>query len=523
MLEHASIAPKMTLMQDLLLYPAAQSPERTALMTLDENWDFGRLLHRARQYSQALDASGLANGDRVGLLMENGPQYVSAYFGTFLAGGVAVPLDYKSQSEKLAAILRDCHVRRLVIAPLQVPNVVGILEHKQHLTWIISPSELGVRSDGIKCLSVDAIEGMPINIRQDHSSPAVINYTSGSSGLPKGVTMSHRAILANTRSIVSYLELNADDRVMQILPFFYCYGASLLHTHFMVGGSVAIDNRFIYPSSVLSNMEKSGCTGFAGVPSTFHTLSTKCDLSKLRNSKLRYMTQAGGRMDPQLVDVIRSAIAPSRFFVMYGQTEASSRLTFLQPERWIDKRGSVGKPIPGVSIKIGTESGRELPCGSVGEIWAQGENLMTEYWGNADETARVLVDGWLRTGDLGRIDEEGFLFIEGRVKGIIKSRGYRISPSEVEDVLGRHPAVYEAAVMGIPDSQDGEQVSAVLSLKQGASASETELAKHCRMFLPAYKIPRRFVLVPELPKSASGKLQRESLLTLFQTVSEKFL
>jgi acyl-CoA synthetase (AMP-forming)/AMP-acid ligase II len=523
MLDYTGIFPSMTLLQDLLLESAGAFPDRTALIDVDASWSYQRLLARSHQYAQAFQEAGLLPGDRIGLLMENGPEYVSAYFGVFLAGCVAVPLDFKSQAVVLAGILQDCKVECLTVTSAQVSRLKSILEFAQPLRWLICSSQLPLGSYHLNCISANTQEAVTRDVRNGPSSPAVINYTAGSSSRPKGVVMSHRAILANTRSIIAYLELTHQDRIMQVLPFFYCYGASLLHTHLMVGGSVVIDNRFLYPSAVLSNMAQARCTGFAGVPSTFHTLVTKCNLRDSFSPALRYVTQAGGRMHPQLVDAIRAAIAPARLFIMYGQTEASARLTYLEPERWTDKRGSVGQPIPGVSLKVATETGVEAPPGTVAEIWVRGENLMSGYWGEPGETSRVLVDGWLRTGDLGYLDEDGFLFIKGRVTEIIKSGGFRISPGEVEDVLIRHPAVSEVAVLGFADSQSGEMVSAVLALKEGQAVSEVELIRHCKSILPAYKIPQRIVLLPELPKSASGKLQKELLAKLFAPSTERII
>jgi acyl-CoA synthetase (AMP-forming)/AMP-acid ligase II len=447
--------------------------------------------------------------------MENSPEYVAAYFGTLLAGGVAVPLDCKAPPQALARVLNDCDVYHWAISPTQARIAQKTLEHDTPVRWALLSDEC-LTSNKARLLNVRQLKPRDINVRSDPASPAVINYTSGSSGQPKGVTVSHKALVANTRSIVASLGLTCDDRVMQILPFSYCYGASLLHTHFMVGGSVVIDNRFLYPSAVMANLAKSCCTGFAGVPSTFHTLVSKCDLRASNFPNLRYMTQAGGRMAPELVDKVRSLIAPALLYVMYGQTEASSRLTCLHPAQWNNKRGSVGRPIPGVKLKILSETGTEMPIGESGEICVHGENLMMGYWNQPDETANVLKNGWLRTGDIGRIDKDGFLFIEGRLKAIIKSNGYRISPCEIEEVFSKHPAVHEALVLGLPNSGTGETISAAVSLETGFHVTETELARHCMQNLPPHKVPRRIVLVKELPKSAAGKIVREEVLKLFE-------
>ncbi len=499
-------------MQDLLLRASQRSGSAIALLHDGQVWTYSEVYLRALQYAAALRAAELQPGDRVALLMENGLEYVAAYFGIFFAGGIAVPLDARTEPLLLLSLREDCKARHQVVSPSQMNRLCKTLPQLFELDWLILPDRTNLGQSGTRVLIASEFSPTPIYSAACPADPAVINYTSGSSGASKGVVVSHRAILANTRSIVSYLELGPEDRMMQILPFSYCYGASLLHTHFLAGGSVVIDNRFLYPSAVIENMKQTRCTGFAGVPSTFHTLATKCNLKKNVYPGLRYMTQAGGPMKPELVDRIREAIDPAQLFIMYGQTEATARLTFLDPSRWSDKRGSVGKPIPGVLLRIVSEEGEILPAGSVGEIWVSGENLMAGYWQKPEETRQVLQDGWLRTGDLGVQDQEGFLYVKGRLRDFIKSSGYRISPQEIEEVLSRHPAVSECFVVGVPDDQLGERIAAVVSLKHGMELGQSDLLHHCKTSLAPHKIPRQVTFLPEIPKSSSGKVQRESLL-----------
>ena len=499
-------------MPDLLLRASQRYGSAIALLHDDKSWTYSETYLRALQYAAALRTTELRPGDRVALFMENGLEYVAAYFGVFLAEGVAVPLDARTEPRVLLSLLEDSKARHLVASPAQIGRLCKALPQLFELDWLILSDRINLGHRGIRILIASEFSSTPTCSAASPADPAVINYTSGSSGASKGVVVSHRAILANARSIVSYLELGSEDRMMQILPFSYCYGASLLHTHFLVGGSVVIDNRFLYPSAVVENMKQTRCTGFAGVPSTFHTLATKCNLKKNVSPSLRYMTQAGGPMNPNLVDTIRGAIDPAQLYIMYGQTEATARLTYLDPSRWGDKRGSVGKPIAGVFLRIVSEKGETMPAGSVGEIWVSGENLMTGYWQKPEETQQVLRDGWLRTGDLGVQDHEGFLYVKGRLRDFIKSSGYRVSPWEIEEVVSRHPAVSECVVVGVPDEQLGERIAAVVSLRHGMELSQGELLHHCKTSLAPHKIPRQVTFLPEIPKSSSGKAQREILL-----------
>jgi acyl-CoA synthetase (AMP-forming)/AMP-acid ligase II len=512
----ATIAPGMQRMQDLLACSAADAPGDPAVFHPEVAWSYARLLDGARRYAAAFCELNLAPGERVALLVENSPDYIAAYFGIFFCGGVAVPCDVKGQPDTLAGILDECEVRILVVSMPQGRMALNVISQRSLPTCVVGPGLPDALIAKVAGIRVGDFAPQAIDVQVDPAGAAVINYTSGSSGKPKGVVMSHRAILANTRSIVASLGLTRTDRMMQILPFFYCYGASLLHTHFMVGGSLVLDNRFMYPAAVLNNLRDSECTGLAGVPSTFHTLAKVCPLKKSEQPSLRLVTQAGGRLEPELVELLRESVSPALFFVMYGQTEASARLTSLHPADWPERRGSVGRPIPGVELRIVDETGTDLPAERSGEIWARGPNLMSGYWRQPEESAAVLRDGWLRTGDIGRVDSDGFLYIEGRKKDIIKTSGYRVSPAEVEAVLKLHESVEQTVVLGLPDAAAGEKIAAVVAAGHPELVTERELINHCGRLLPPHKVPRRIVVVAELPKSAAGKVQRESLLKLFE-------
>ena len=263
-----------------------------------------------------------------------------------------------------------------------------------------------------------------------------ILYTSGSTGLPRGATLRHRNLAANTRQILAYLHLTADDSVLSVLPFHYSFGNSLLLTHFAVGGRVVVDNRFAYPSAVVETLERSRVSGFSGVPSNYAILAAKTDFLRRGWPDLRYLTQAGGSMTPALTRRLLDELPPHiRLFVMYGQTEASARLSYVPPERLREKLGSIGIAIPGVTLTIRDEHGRECAPGEVGEVVAAGENLMQGYWNDPAETALVLKDDGLHTGDLGRKDDDGFIFLVDRIKNMIKVGANRVSPREIEDVI----------------------------------------------------------------------------------------
>jgi acyl-CoA synthetase (AMP-forming)/AMP-acid ligase II len=342
--------------------------------------------------------------------------------------------------------------------------------------------------------------------------PALILYTSGSTGKPRGVVQTFRNVDANTRSIVEYLRLGTEDRALLILPLYYCYGRSVLQTHLFAGGSVFLDNRFAFPRVVLEALASEQCTGFAGVPLTFEIIRRQVDVSTIPFLRLRYLTQAGGAMAPDTIAWVRKAFHPARLFVMYGQTEATARLSYLPPERAEEKHGSMGIPIPGVELRVVDEAGHELAAGETGHLVARGDNVTLGYLDEPEETAAILHDGWLWTGDLAYRDADGFLFHQGRSKEILKIGGHRASPIEIEHVVAEHPDVAEAAVIGLKHDLMGEVPAAFVVPKPGRTPGEDDLRRFCRERLPAYKVPVSFTLVDGLPRNEAGKLLRAQLV-----------
>jgi acyl-CoA synthetase (AMP-forming)/AMP-acid ligase II len=343
---------------------------------------------------------------------------------------------------------------------------------------------------------------------------ALILYTSGTTGQPKGVTLSHRNLVANTKSIVEYLRLTGDDRVMHVLPFTYSYGNSILLTHAAVGGCIVVNRSFLYPNVVLDEMQQHEVTGFSGVPSTYAILLERSTIAERSFPHLRYVTTSGAPMPPTLVNRLRRTLPHVEIFLMYGQTEASTRLTCLPPEKVAMKPGSIGRAISGVGIELLDPSGQPVPVGETGEIVASGPNVMCGYWKRPDLTAKVLRDGKLWTGDLARADEEGCLYIVGRTSDLIKSASHRIAPQEIEEVLLEHRAVAEAAVIGIPDDILGESIHACVVLNEDRICTEEDLIGHCKALLPAFKVPQRFRFYDELPRTESGKIRRAELRAL---------
>jgi acyl-CoA synthetase (AMP-forming)/AMP-acid ligase II len=324
--------------------------------------------------------------------------------------------------------------------------------------------------------------------------------------------LSHGNLLANTRSITRYLELEANDRVLCLLPFFYVYGKSLLNTHACVGGSLVLENQFVYPNVALDTLEREACTGLSGVPSTFAILLNRSTFAERKLESLRYVTQAGGAMSKELTRRLADALPGRRVFVMYGATEAAARLAWLPPERLRDKLGSIGVAIPDVELRVLGPDGRERPVGEVGELVARGPNIMRGYWGDPEATARALDEHGYHTGDLAWRDEEGFFYIAGRSADFIKAGAHRVGAREIEEAILELPQVHEVAVVGLPDEILGERIAAYVVLRPGEALAETDLARALRAKLPAYKLPSELHFLDDLPKNAAGKVMKRELV-----------
>ena len=487
---------------------ASRAADREAIVHGERRVTYGDLWREAQKVAAWLQAIGLRRGDRVALLMDNSPDYAAAYYGVLLAGGAVVALNTAVKAPEIVnwirhseahALIADARHAELPAVLEAAPESLAVLvlgKSRQPLPRpVVSWDELPVADDFV-----------PATTRDDDLGAII--YTSGTTGAPKGVMLSHGNLAANLDSILAYLRLTEADSIVNVLPFYYSYGNSVLHTHLAVGGRLILENSLMYPHKVVERIVSERATGFSGVPSTFALLLSRVDLQQYDLSGLRYITQAGGAMPPAHTRRLRQILGETDIVIMYGQTEATARIAWLPPERIDDKPGSCGKAIPGVEVEIRDENDQPVPPGTVGEICVRGANIMQGYWRNPEATAEVVVDGWLHTGDLARMDEEGFLFIEGRSSDMIKAGANRISPQEIEEVIQELEAVAEAGVVGVPDEILGEAIKAVVVPRQGVELDKRTILAHCRQRLALYKIPKFVEFAEALPKTASGKIRR---------------
>ncbi|WP_066633241.1 class I adenylate-forming enzyme family protein [Labilibacter marinus] len=475
------------------LLPKEINKEEVFILGKREELTFSDLKQQVSSLSSYLK-SEFGVGKKMLLLSPNTNFFIITYLAIMKSGNVVIPLNPATEEDALIYIKEQTDVQLSFIPQLLQNRIrvdLGKVIGEQDVQQVVEnkPKEYSVH-DGF-----------------DGNSLAQIIYTSGSTAMPKGVMISHNNIIANTTSIIDYLNLTSIDIMECVLPFFYCYGLSLLHTHLRVKGKMVLNNNFIFIGSVIDDLKKYKCTGFAGVPSHFQILLRKSDSFKTSKfPDLRYVTQAGGKLHTVFIEEFTKALPSTKFIVMYGQTEATARLSYLPYERLTDKLGSVGKGIPGVELMVVNNEGEKIKSGEVGEIIAKGENVMLGYYKDDKTTSETIKDGWLYTGDLATIDGDGFIYHSARKKEIIKVGGKRVSPKEIEEVIVSMPGVIDCTISAVEDEILGEAIKAVLVRNESERGlGSHEVREFCSTKLANHKIPTLIEFTAKMDVNAAGK------------------
>jgi long-chain acyl-CoA synthetase len=505
------VRPDFLGLAQLLRDRAAAAPQRVALVERRE-LTYAELWSLVHELAQTFVALGLRPGDRVAIALENSSAYVIAYYAALALGNVPVAVNPGSSSAELSRCIAHSGAR-ILVARAENPALAATMATATGVTLLIAARE---PSDVFR-LGTSAIllrpppGGAPIEHAAHPDALAALVYTSGTTAEPKAVMLSHQNLVANVESIVRSLGLHADERCLSALPFFHAYGASVLHTHLAVGATLVIEERFGYPARLLGRVAEQRVTSLPLVPSMLRLLLRGGPLGTVELPALRRITLAGGACRGHEVTMLRALVPEVEVFVMYGQTEATARLCCMPARDLAARAGSVGRAVFGVELAVRDGAGAPLPPGEIGEVFARGPNVMLGYYRDPQATAAALSDGWLRTGDAGSLDADGYLYLHGRRTDFIKSGGYRINPLEIEEVIGELEGVEDCAVVGSPDEVLGEAVTAYVQ-RSGTSVVSAELiARHCRERLSLHKLPRRIEFVSELPTTESGKVMRRSL------------
>jgi len=429
--------------------------------------------------------------------LSNSPEYLAAFYGTLLADCVVVPLPVSLEDHRRRQILDSCQPD-LLIARLSDLNA----QETQSTTATLSLS----KGEGEEILYSPP--------RRQGQDLAMLLFTSGSMGMPKGVMLSHQNLLANADSILRELPIRATDRALAVLPFCHAFGNSILQTHVLSGATLLIDRALTFPSSMVEALRELGATSFSAVPEVYGILLKYGRLGEKPLPALRYMTVAGGALRYDLAAQIESRIRPASFHVMYGQSEATARLASLPPQELHTRPGSIGRPISGVELAVMDEANRELPAGSTGMLCARGANVMLGYWQDKTATAEVLGgDGWLRTGDLARRDDDGFFYLQGRANLLVKVQGHRVHPAEIEGLV--EAEFPQTCAVAVPMTR-GDEIRFVLFLapRDDRPIDVTKIRATCQRELPSYKQPLYYEVLERFPLTSGYKIDREAVARL---------
>lgn len=509
----------MRLLHDFLEVTARRLPDKAALVCGSRRWSYREIDDLANRLARSLALGGLRRGDRVVIFLGNTIEAVVALFAVLKADGVFVLVNRTTKARKLAYILQDSSAAWLIAddkTPLdelademggnhrELSGVIvcgeGVLP--TGLPWSVVPwrEALDVESAGLprSCIDLDL---------------ACLIYTSGTTGEPKGVMCDHSNMVFVSGSIAEYLENREDDVVLNVLPLAFGYGLYQLLVSFRVGGTLVLESSFAFPAAILERMVQERVTGLAGVPTVF-SMVLQFDAGRFDLSGLRYLTNAGAALPPSHLLELRRRFCGVKVYSMYGLTEAV-RALYLPPE-WIERKpDSVGVAIPGTEVWL-EQDGRKLGPGEIGELVVRGRHVMRGYWKDPERSAVRFRPGPIAgerlcyTGDLFRTDEAGFFYFVGRQDDIIKSRGEKVAPREVESVLYALPGVTEAAVIGVADPVLGQAVKACIVRHDGA-LSQREVLAHCRANLEDFMVPKYIEFLEALPKSPSGKVLKREL------------
>jgi amino acid adenylation domain-containing protein len=472
---------------------------------------------QANRIANALRSRGLLRGDRVALYLPNSLEMAISIFAILKAGGVFVPINYSTKLNKCTYILNHCQARVLITEGRQTKLVQQLTQTVPSLKIIILTAPL-TQLDAVNALSYDAIqadysEQRPANVNIDLDLACLI-YTSGSTGEPKGVMSDHSNMVFAASSIIEYLGNVESDVVIELLPLSFDYGLYQLLMVFQFGGTLILERGFTYAALILKRIEEERVTGFPGVPTIFSIL-LNMDLSSYDLSTLRYLTNTAATLPPAHVTEIRAKFPTAALFSMYGLTE-TKRSLYLPPEQLDQRPTSVGIAIPGTEVWLENEAGDRLEPDQIGELVVRGRHVMRGYWQDPERSATRFRPGPLpgervcHTGDLFRMDSEGFMYFIARKDDIIKSRGEKVAPKEVENVLYSLEGVQEAAVIGVPDPVLGQAVKAFIASDDGGLTA-ADVLRHCRTHLEDFMVPKLVEFRQELPKTSTGKISKTDL------------
>lgn len=524
------------LLHQLIEEQSLTSPGNTALRYRDDLVTYAQLWQQIRELGRRFIALGIKPNDRIGIYLPKVPEAVYSFFAAGYAGGVFVPINPLLKPAQVTHILKDCNVRLLVTSADRLALLADNLAHCTDLQNVVCIAAANKKTNNAPTITQNVVAWEALPSATDVISPcpridvdmAAILYTSGSTGTPKGVVLSHRNMMCGADSVASYLHNTGKDILLAILPFSFDYGLSQLTTAFSVGASVVLMD-YLLPRDVIRALAKYHVTGLAAVPPLWNQLA-QLDWPSEVTQTLRYITNSGGAMTPTLTAKLRETLPSTDIYLMYGLTEAF-RSTYLAPDQIEQRPNSIGKAIPNAQVMIVRPDGTECDANEPGELIHRGSLVSMGYWNAPEKTAERFkpvhaqpselafseIAVW--SGDQAYRDAEGYLYFVSRQDEMIKTSGYRVSPTEVEEILSTHTIVEEVVVLGAAHAQLGQGIVAIIKLLHTADPIEQleqELLKHCRQQLPNFMVPHKLVISSELPRNPNGKIDRSHLAREFK-------
>lgn len=524
------------LIHQLISHQAIQKPDAVALLFKDKQYSYAELQHHIASVSNGLMALGLNPDDRVATYLPKLPETVFSLFGAAQAGGVFVPINPLLKSKQVAYILDDCDVKVLITSAQRLQSLVDSLDscHQLH-TVIVVEDELPIFEHTLNCKPLPWPKFvLPSRYLIPHSridaDMTAILYTSGSTGNPKGVVLSHKNMATGAKSVASYLNNVQEDCLLAALPFSFDYGLSQLTTAFSVGASVVLMD-YLLPQDVIRAIQKYNVTGLAAVPSLWNQL-VRFDWPEETAVTLRYLTNSGGAMPQATTEKLRAALPNTQVFLMYGLTEAF-RSTYLPPDQIDIRPTSIGKAIPNAQILVVRPDGTECEPDEAGELVHRGSLVAMGYWNDPAKTAQrfklnpaklvgiPLPEIAVWSGDQVKRDKEGFLYFISRMDEMIKTSGYRVSPSEVEEVIYGLPKIKEVAAIGLPHPALGQAILLVVTLVEAADTTPQDIIKYCKKGLPNFMVPQQVILLDSMPHNQNGKVDRKLLASEYSELFQE--
>ncbi len=508
------------LLHEALLRDAEATPDKVAAVIEGRPYKYSQLSDESRRLATALTARGVQRGDRVAIYMDNSWPCVVAIYATLMAGGVFLVINPQTKADKLEFILDDSDAVVLLTDGHLASVFLPALPNARKLRARICSGKLQFDTRTHAVDEYDRVVAdsapMTVPVAVNPLDLAALIYTSGSTGQPKGVMQTHQAMVFTLGSLIEYLRETAEDRILCLLPLAFDYGLYQLLMAVQLGATLVLERSFTYPAQVFQRMESEQVTVFPAVPTIFAMLLAAHARSRLYFPQVTRVTNTAAALPDDHVAKLREVFPNALIYKMYGLTECK-RVCYLEPELVNAKPGSVGKAIPGTEVFLRTPEGKPVKAGETGVLYVRGPHVMRGYWKRADLTDHMLKPGWipgervLCTHDHFRMDEEGFLYFVGRTDDIIKTRGEKVSPVEVENVLHAIPGVREVAVIGIPDPILGQAVRAYVVLQPGAQLTEKEVRAWCMGHLENFMTPKEIVFRDELPKTYTGKVSKKAL------------